>query len=462
MKKIWTILFVAIVAMITFNVSCRRDRTAGLPQVAELSAQQYYRLIKEAAEAGKKNDRVASLEAYKRALAVMPANPELMYEAARLNALLGRKTEAIRFLDKALTLGYGTMAERDPAFRSLRGLREFRIIQEKIVVAGRPIYASQPAFAIREKGVITEGIAYDPVRGTFYLGSTFKCKIIKVDTCGRLDDFTSEKQDGLRNVLGLKVDPGRRALWVSSAVGPPLPKGVNPKETGWSGVFKYDLDTGRLLKKYVLYEEGEKHLFSDLVVDSRGRVFITDSEVGAVYAVYPDTDKLELLLASDRFICPGGITLSPDGRILYVAHMPGVITIDTVTKACRPMSHPAQITLYGVDGLCWYRNGLIGIQNRLSRIVRLILDSSGLGVGIFEILEANNTAWDFPTTGVIAGDEFYYVASSGLSALQEGGTLPPERLKDIVLKKIVLNFPVSQRFLIDPWNDCAVPPAPLE
>jgi len=448
LKKIWICLFVAAFFC---PESCRRDGAAELPQVIDRSAQEYYRCLEEAAAARGRRDHLGSLEAYLKALAVMPSNPRLMYEAARLNALLGRNADAIRLLDKALTLGYGTMAENDPDLHSLQGLREFQALREKIDAAGRPVHTSTPAFALPEKDLIPEGITYDPVEEVFYLGSTYKCKIIKVDKFGLTEDFTSEKQDGLRTVLGLKVDPGRRILWANSTVTSPPPRGVDLRESGWSAVFKYDLDTGRLLKKYILHEEGKKHLFNDLAVGGRGSVFITDSEAGAIYAILPETDELILFLAAESFIYPNGIAISPDDRTLYVAHLGGMIRIDLETRAYRPVAHPTHITLYGIDGLYWYRNSLVAIQNGLNRVVRLFADHSGLGVDILEILEANNPALDIPTTGVIIGDEFYYIANAVLSTFQEDGTLALERLKDIVIMKTAFHFPVSQRFVTDRW-----------
>lgn len=448
MKKTWICLFMAALVC---SASCRSDGAAERLQVIDRSAQKYYRYIEEAMEARQKEDYVSSLNAYMGALAVMPANPKLSYEAARLNALLGRDEEAIRLLDRALSLGYGTAADSDPDFRSLKGLPEFQSIRKKIEWAARPVSKSTPAFTLSEKDLIPEGITYDPVGGAFYLGSTFKCKIIKVTRSGRTQDFTSEKQDGLRTVLGLRVDAGRRVLWANSVVASPPPRGVDSREAGWSAVFKFDLDSGRLIKKYTLHEEGRKHLFNDLVIDSRGRVFITDSVAGSIYVISPDADELRLFLASESFIYPNGIALSPDDRILYVAHLGGMIGIDTETGAYRPLTHPASFTLYGIDGVYWYRNGLIGIQNGLGRVVRLFADHSGLGVDMVEVLEANNPVLDIPTTGVIIGDEFYYIANAALSAFREDGTLAPERLKDIVIMKIVLNHPVSRRFVTDRW-----------
>jgi len=49
-------------------------------------------------------------------------------------------------------------------------------------------------------------------------------------------------------VGGLKVDPERRILWAVSFVSQPWAKDT-AEEVGWSAVFKYDLRTGKLLKR---------------------------------------------------------------------------------------------------------------------------------------------------------------------------------------------------------------------
>src|SRR3954468_24846939 len=110
-----------------------------------------------------------------------------------------------------------------------------------------PLRSSELAFTIHEKDLIPEGIAYDPTRKEFYVGSLLKRKIVRIDSSGRASNFTSEGQDGLFMVLGMKVDPKRRTLWVCSAAG----KGAKEFD-GHAGIFKYDLRTGKLIRKYVL------------------------------------------------------------------------------------------------------------------------------------------------------------------------------------------------------------------
>src|SRR5882762_11191566 len=67
------------------------------------------------------------------------------------------------------------------------------------------------AFRLSEKDLIPEGIAFDPLTKSFYVSSINKRKIVKVDETGSVSDFISSRQDGIGEVLGLKVAQGK--LW---------------------------------------------------------------------------------------------------------------------------------------------------------------------------------------------------------------------------------------------------------
>ncbi|MCA1642610.1 MAG: hypothetical protein LC785_11810 [Acidobacteria bacterium] len=57
----------------------------------------------------------------------------------------------------------------------------------------------------------------------------------------------------------------------------------------------------------------------------------------------------------------------------------------------------------------------------------------------FETLEANNPAFDEPTLGVLARDQFYFVANSQWGAIDEKGRLAPdEKLREPVVLKLKL------------------------
>ena len=104
-----------------------------------------------------------------------------------------------------------------------------------------------------------ESIAYDPVEEAFYIGSTRKGKIVKVDKEGKVKDFIRPRQDGLWMVVGMKVDARRRVLWVNSSGGGSL-IGYKESDSMPAGVFKFDLRSGKLINKFVLRWSGRTTL----------------------------------------------------------------------------------------------------------------------------------------------------------------------------------------------------------
>ncbi|MBA2339651.1 MAG: hypothetical protein H0V88_04605 [Pyrinomonadaceae bacterium] len=189
---------------------------------------------------------------------------------------------------------------------------------------------SRVAFRIPESDLIPEGIAYDSSTGIFYVGSTYLRKIVSVNRKGVVRNFTAEAQDGLRGVLGVKVDARRRILWaISSHAGLGMPiKGNSRDCIGCSEIFKYDLKSGALIKKYTLENKPRVHFLNDLALNSNGDVYISDTIAGDVYFISRQTDKLEVLASFGQTAYPNGLDLSPNGRLLFVAIDGGVQTID--------------------------------------------------------------------------------------------------------------------------------------
>lgn len=343
-------------------------------------------------------------------LQIVPHHPVINYLAARLNALLDKNEEALSFLKKATTQGYGTeMVEHelnllnDKAFVSLRKTKAFSAIIEDIKEVERPIHKSQVAFLISDKDLSPEGITFDPVENMFYMGSIAKNKIVRIDKDGNTSDFAKEKQDGLDGVLGIHIDPKRRILWACS----------RSRTEGWTGIFKYSLSSAKLIKKYILFEKNERHLFNDLVIKRNGDVYITDTGFGAIYRISNQKDKLELFLKSDSFVSPNGITLSDDEETIYMADWRiGIYQIDTETKKLSLLSHPKTFNTYGVDGLYFAENSLYAVQDGLNRICRFSFNNKRNGLESCDIFEANSPDLDFPTTGVIVGDQFYFLANT--------------------------------------------------
>jgi hypothetical protein len=152
-------------------------------------------------------------------------------------------------------------------------------------------------------------------------------------------------------------------------------------------------------------------------------------------------DALEFFFRSNEFMYTNGITMGQNDQTLYVASPGnGVFKIDIPAKECRQVSHPSSMTLSGIDGLYYSDNSLIGIQPRYDRVCRFYLNTEGNFIERMEILEARNPLFDFPTTGCLSGQKFYYIANSQAYSFNPDGTLfPIDRLKEVVILCIDLD-----------------------
>ncbi|MGE5402984.1 MAG: TPR end-of-group domain-containing protein [Ignavibacteriales bacterium] len=395
----------------------------------------YY--VQKATESYQNKDYAESAKNFRRSLELAPQSQAIKYNLACAYSLSGNNNEALKLLNELVDAGGGLDAEQDPDFTSLKDTPGFNSIREKIKKLKAPVVNSTKAFVINEKDLIPEGIAYDTKTGSFFLSSLYKSKILQVSPDGSFKNFTSERQDGLWAVVGMKADPEWGFLYAASSFTNTM-KGSDPKDEGRAGVFKFDISSGRLVKKYTT--PAEKHFFNDLVYTKQGDIYVTDSQSPAVYFISKDTDSLKLYLDLAGFQYPNGIALSDDGKYLFVAHSAGILKVDLKKKTYTSVIADNNVSLEFCDGLYFYKNSLIGIQNsNFNRIARFYLDNSLSRVTKMEVLEANNPEFIIPTTGTIKGDEFYFIATSQLRAFDSNGKiLPEEKLKDVLILKLKL------------------------
>jgi sugar lactone lactonase YvrE len=315
-------------------------------------------------------------------LKVNPNHPVINYLAASLNEQLGNRDIALKYLKKAAKLGYTSSISsqryihqmNDPAFSYLRGKKEFQEIIEIMNISDKPIHTSQIAFIITDKRLGSyEGITYDPVEKIFYFGSDRE--IFKVDFSGKSTVFTWEaKEDGLNWVNGIHIDPVRRTLWACSY-----------KENK-AEIFKYDLSSGKLIKKYSEPSDGNRHFFNDLVIHPIGDIYISGTYI---YRIPNNSDTVELF--SKKPINSNGITLSEDGRFIYSAGSAyGICKIDIKTKAFTQLIHDDDFNTHGIDGLYCAGNNLYTVHNTLlSKVCKFRLNKDATHIESCEYFEKN-------------------------------------------------------------------------
>jgi hypothetical protein len=378
---------------------------------------------------------------FSRALGNAPSQPGLMAELARAEHMAGDTPRAIARLAAALRLGSGLDVVDDPAIAALLSRPEAASAREAADALRKPVGTATEAFRLSERDLIPEGITYDPADRSFYVGSIYRRKIVRVAADGKQSTFAGAQPGSLLSPLGMKVDPRRGVLWVATE-GNLNMHAATAAEDGTSALLAFDLRNGQVVRKYVPPAGPRRHLFNDVVIDREGTVFVTDSEEGSVYLVRRLGDRLERLVGPGVMEYPNGIALASDERRLFVAHVGGIAVIDVAAGRVSPLPHPESVSLADVDGL--YRDGrrLIAVQNGLTppRVALFTMDEGETRVTGMSVIERGHPLFaGIPTTGVIVDGVFYLIANAQLRAFTaDHRILPIEKLQESVILKAPL------------------------
>jgi len=380
--------------------------------------------------------RAAAIAAAEARLASAPEDAALLFEVGWLRARAGERAAALALLERVVAKRTGIDPEGTP-FDSLGDDPAYRDLLARIRRENPPVTDGVPAFTIAERDLIPEGIAYDPESHRFFVGSIHKRKIVVVSPDGAAADFVPSGRDGLGSVLGLRVDAPRRLLWAACLFRSRA--GEEAGEDERSGLAAFDLATGRMARHLLLDSAG--HLLNDLVVTRAGDVYVTDTEAGALYHLAPGGDRLELVLDNTRVFRPNGIALAPDESRLFVAAWPAIVVVEPRTRTVTPLRQPPNVVTGGVDGLYFHEGSLIGVQNDVhpGRVVRYRLSPGLDSIVRAEVLQSYHPRFAQPTTGAVAGDDFYLLANPQLAKQRPNGTtVPLEQLDPVVILRVAL------------------------
>ncbi len=333
----------------------------------------------------------AEIARLEKMLVSAPDKATITYEIARTCAAGKQWPEAVEWLGKAVNSQAGFDPSRERLFAELRGSREYTAVEAAARAATPPISRSQVAFQVAEGDLIPESMAFDRRGRLFYFGSMTKGKVLRCSVAGECATFA----EGLGVVLGLKVFGD--GLW-----------GLSNLDLE-SAVVHFELSSGRLVRRYAVRGA---HNFNDLAFAKSGDIYLTDTRAGAVWAL--NRGAAELRRIPGEFGHANGIALSGDGKLLYISTFPeGLTVVDLKTNKVQPVARLGDLCLATIDGLYFYRGTLVAVQNALMspRVVRMWLGKDLRTIEGFEVLERRNPLFDGVTTGVIVGNELFYMAN---------------------------------------------------
>jgi len=399
-------------------------------------AQELQQLYSDAMIAYRNKNYVNFYTHIKQANTLNPYHEGILYQLGIAAALTGKKDEAIHSLRQAILINSDFKLEGIADFKMIKDSKEFKDLLTFQKEWQTPVINSEIAFTLKDRSLHPEPIAYDAVHHTFYLGSIHQRKIIKVLPNGSVIDFCPPAYQGMSSVMGIKADTLRNLLWVCSS---PLPEMINYDSTTRPMVFKFDLATGHLLHQFIAPKKG---VYGDLILDSKGKVYLSDSETNELSTVNEKTNQVEPFYYSSEFISVQGITLSSDEKSLFIAdYEKGIFKLDIRAKKLSLITTAKDVSLKGIDGIYFYQHSVVAIQNGVvpARSVQYYLGKGETTIIDYKIIDRKHPDFGEPTLGVITGNMFYYIANS-----QWGGydsrhqQKPASQLKDVVVLKSAL------------------------
>ena len=362
-------------------------------------------------------------------------HPNVVLARAVALGAAGRTTEAADAVRRLLRWDprYGRRALEDSALAGVRGLFRETDIERLAERANGPIARGQVWAVLEERDLVPEGTAWDPATASVLVGSLNKNKIVAIASDGTVRDRVPRGSNGLGSVVGIHVDSIGRVLWVASN-----PRFDQPADTTASALFAFDPSTGAFKARYAAPGAG-RHFFNDITSGPDGTVYVTETPAGRVWRLRPGAAALEPFAVAGELRGPNGITISADGRQLFVADVDHIQVIPLGGGDSWRLAVPDSINLAGIDGLAFAGGALIA-HHPLAfwRIARYLLDPAHRAITRRELFESNTPDSRTSTTGEVAGGQYVFIGNGQIDRMNtrtiDSAGMQPIRMYRIPLR----------------------------
>ncbi|MGQ0801736.1 MAG: hypothetical protein ACT4NL_16680 [Pseudomarimonas sp.] len=359
-------------------------------------------------------DLVAEAAIWKRLSELRPHVGQIKVELAAAYAMQDLKSQAYTALLELQTQGYGMQLGEDPRFARVATTRAWDYIVSSLQTNLSPFGEVERIHSLPKQDLLLESLSWDSSRKQLLVGSIREGTVFRVDAGGKLLPLAkADAKNGMWAVMDLAVDAKRNVLWIASTAVPHF-KGYKPeRDLGRAGVFKFDLKTGAFLKSYLSPSVlGSAFFMSTLALAPDGTVFAADGVNNAVYMVRDD--QLRRVFHATTLSSIRGMTVNGSGSVLYFADSErGIFGYDL--KAGKPFDVlvPKTLALAGIEGLVWWQDSLLAVQNGMqpARVMRLILTPDGRTFAGAKPLAAGHPEFSMPTLATLDGDRLLFIAN---------------------------------------------------
>jgi sugar lactone lactonase YvrE len=393
---------------------------------------------------GEYNNLIATLQ---RVLVLRPMAGNIQYELAAAYALVNDKRHCYDQLLKMQTTGYAYDPSADERFTNARGTDAWEYIILNLQANAKPFGEGKVVATLPAEDTLIDAIAYDSTRKQMLAGSMREGAVYRVSADGKtLTPFiTPDAKNQLRSVIAMQADSKRGHLWVT-ATGLPHFKYIADTDFGKTAIYQFDLKTGTLIKRIDMPAATGPHRLDYINIAADGRVFVADSAQKRIHQVEGNTTKL--LVQNPRLTHLRGLAASDDGKLLYFADTEyGLFVLSLEQGKAVPVTAPETLTLFGIDGLYFWKGHLVAIQNAFppARVMRMKLDAGGTRIVASMPLDAGHPAFEAPTTGALDGDALLLIANSQRPNYDRFGLpIDKSKLKGVTVWRSDLKFALDK------------------
>ena len=359
---------------------------------------------------------------------IRPFHPTYTYNLASAYALNGKTDKALLTLRKLVLMDNTTVFETDDDFKALQETEGFNTVLAQKNAQNEVMASSKKVVTLSEKDLHPEGLIYLAKTKTWLASSIRKGKIVAFDIkTGQCTDWL--KEDKMLAVLAMKAD--NNFLWVTSAAFHETENFVKEDE-GKAEVLKVDLKTRKIVKRFSV---AGNHVFGDLIVAKNGIVYVSDSAKPIVYKIENDVISEFVSFANDGFNLQGLAFNKEQDKLFVADYLKGITMIDMQSRSKKILSFPEGTIAKGIDGLVFYDNTLITIQNGVKpiRVMQFRLNLQQDKIVDFEVLDNNRPEFNEPALAIRVGRILYFFANSPWNAYDKEGILDLAKLTNPAL-----------------------------
>ena len=365
-----------------------------------------------AGDALEKHDLAGARREVERAAAAWPSQPSYHWTSAVLAARAADTSAAIAALQRYAGLGLGRDLMSDTTLARLVELPAMQAIRRAFDANRRPLVRSRTFAVLPDSAFWPEGMDVDEATRRIFVASIRYGTIAELSPQGSVREIMPRNMAGMGALFGVRYDRRVGMLW-ATASGTPNTAGYQPADSAIAALLQIRPSDGTVMKRFDLPPVTGGHVLGDLAIGPHGDVFLTDSNEPVFYRLRPGSDRLEPL-RHPLFHNLQGIAPAPDGRTVVVSdYSHGLLRLDLSSGAVTRIADVKGSTSLGCDGIVWFRQGIIAVQNGVTppRVMRFDLDRSLTRIVSSRVLDRNLAVADEPTIGAMLGRTFLYVAN---------------------------------------------------